>query len=64
MDGLRVQGLFGLIVLVLDVWAVINVVQSDESMTKKVIWVVAILLLPLLGFLLWIFIGPRKGSAA
>ncbi|MBL8658568.1 MAG: PLDc N-terminal domain-containing protein, partial [Rhodospirillales bacterium] len=50
MEGLRVQGLFGLIVLVLDVWAIINVVQSNESMMKKAIWVVVILLLPLLGF--------------
>lgn len=63
MEGLRVQGLFGLIVLVLDVWAIINVVQSNESMMKKAIWVVVILLLPLLGFLLWIIVGPRKGSA-
>ncbi|MBL8660621.1 MAG: PLDc N-terminal domain-containing protein [Rhodospirillales bacterium] len=56
--------MFGLIVLVLDVWAIINVVQSNESMMKKAIWVVVILLLPLLGFLLWIIIGPRKGSTA
>lgn len=63
MEGLRVQGLFGLIVLVLDVWAIINVVQSNKSMMKKAIWVVVILLLPLLGFLLWIIVGPRKGSA-
>lgn len=63
MEGLRVQGVFGLIVLALDIWAIIHVVQSGASMAKKVIWVIVILLLPLVGFLLWLVLGPRKGTA-
>jgi hypothetical protein len=58
----RVEGLFGLIVLALDVWAIIHVVQSDMSMAKKVLWVILILLLPLVGFLIWLLLGPRKGK--
>jgi hypothetical protein len=62
MEGVRVEGLFGLIVLALDVWAIIHVVQSDMSMAKKVLWVILILLLPLVGFLIWLLLGPRKGK--
>lgn len=64
MEGVRVEGLFGLVVLALDVWAIIHIVQSGTSTGKKVLWVVLILLLPLVGFLIWLLLGPRKGGAS
>jgi hypothetical protein len=60
MEGLRVGGLFGLIVLALDIWALIHIVQSSASMGSKVLWVLLILILPLIGFLLWLLLGPRR----
>jgi succinate dehydrogenase/fumarate reductase cytochrome b subunit len=63
MEGMRVEGLFGLVVLAVDVWAIIHIVQSTTSTGKKVLWVVLILLLPLLGFLIWLLAGPRKKQA-
>ncbi len=57
--GIEVGGLFGLIILVLDVFAIIKVVQSGASTGSKVLWVVIILLLPLLGLLLWYLAGPK-----
>jgi hypothetical protein len=60
MEGLRVGGLFGLIVLALDIWALIHIVQSGASMGNKVLWVLLILILPLIGFLLWLLLGPRR----
>ena len=60
MEGMRVGGVFGLIVLALDVWALIYVVQSGASTGGKVLWVLLILLLPVVGFLLWLVLGPRK----
>ena len=55
--------LFGLIVLIADVWAIINVFQSSADTGKKVLWTVLILLLPVLGFILWYFLGPKTGGA-
>lgn len=52
-------GFGGLIVLVLDVWALVHVVQSSATTGKKVLWIVLILLLPILGFILWLLLGPR-----
>lgn len=59
--GVEVGGLFGLIVLVLDIWAIIKTIESGATTGSKVIWTLLILLLPLLGFVLWFFLGPRKG---
>jgi succinate dehydrogenase/fumarate reductase cytochrome b subunit len=60
---MQYQGIGGLIVLVADVWAIINVLQSGADTTKKVIWTVLIILLPVLGFVLWFFLGPKSGRA-
>jgi len=57
--GIEVGGLFGLLILIADVWAIINVVQSWKPTATKVAWVVLILLLPLLGLIIWFFAGPR-----
>jgi hypothetical protein len=52
-------GIGGFILLALDIWALISVIGSNETTGKKVIWVIAILLLPLVGFILWLLFGPR-----
>ena len=57
--GVEVGGLFGLIILVLDVWAIIKVIGSSAGTGSKVIWVVLILLLPVLGVILWFLFGPK-----
>jgi succinate dehydrogenase/fumarate reductase cytochrome b subunit len=57
------QGLGGLIVLVADVWAIISIVQSGASTGNKVLWVVIVAVLPVVGFILWYFLGPRTGRA-
>ncbi len=56
---LEVGGLFGLIVLVLDVWAIVSIVGSSAGVGAKVLWVLLVLLLPVLGFILWLIFGPR-----
>ncbi len=56
----EVGGFFSLLLLVIDIWAIVNVAGSDSSNAKKVIWIVAIILLPLLGFIAWFLLGPRS----
>jgi hypothetical protein len=56
---LEVGGLFGLIILVLNVYAIVKIVQSSASTGAKVLWIVVILLLPVLGLLLWLLFGPK-----
>jgi hypothetical protein len=57
------SGLGGLLVLAGDIWAIINILQSSADNTKKLIWILVVLLLPLLGLVLWFFLGPRGSKA-
>jgi hypothetical protein len=61
---MEIGGLFGLLILIADVWAIVNVVQSGATTGKKVLWIVLILLLPILGLILWLLLGPRGGGRA
>src|SRR5262249_31985903 len=56
--NVQVTGLLGLIVLVLDVYAIVKIVGSGASTGSKVLWVVLILLLPFIGLILWWLLGP------
>ncbi len=60
--GIEVGGLLGLIILVANIWAIINVIGSPATTGAKVLWVVLILLLPVLGLILWLIMGPRKSA--
>ena len=60
---MQYQGLLGLLILIADVWAIVNIVQSGADTGRKVLWVVLVIVLPLLGLLLWFFLGPRTGRA-
>jgi hypothetical protein len=55
-------GIFGLIVLALDIWAIVPVVNSNAASGTKVIWVLVILILPILGFIAGYFAGPRAAA--
>ncbi|MDB6049429.1 MAG: hypothetical protein JWR17_2175 [Pseudomonas sp.] len=57
--GTTFNGLIGLIILALDIWAIINVMKSGAEVGMKIIWVLLILLLPVLGLIIWAIAGPR-----
>lgn len=58
--NIEVGGFFGLIILILDIWAIINVVNSNASTGSKVLWVLLILFLPVVGLIAWFLLGPKK----
>ena len=60
--GIEVGGLIGLLILIADVWAIVNVLGSSASTGAKVFWTVFILVLPRLGLIVWLFAGPRKAA--
>ena len=57
------RGLLGLLILAGDIWAIVNIAQSSASNEKKLIWILAVVLLPILGLILWFFLGPRDRKA-
>lgn len=60
--NLNVGGPLGLIILILDLWAIVSTIGSRASTGTKVLWVLLIVFLPLLGVILWFFLGPRAAK--
>lgn len=57
------SGLIGLLILIADVWAIVNIFQSGESTDTKALWIVLVLVLPVLGLAIWYFAGPKTSSS-
>ena len=60
---LGVSGIFGILILIADIWAILSIAQSSASMGHKVLWIVLVLLLPVVGLIIWFLLGPRTGKA-
>jgi hypothetical protein len=55
-------GIFGLLVLVADIYAIISIISSRVSFGAKALWTLLVLVLPILGFVIWFFAGPRGNA--
>ncbi len=62
MGMFSLNGFWGLIILVLDIWALVSIFQSNRDTGAKVLWALLVILLPVLGFLIWLVAGPRSSS--
>ncbi len=60
MFDLQLNGPIGLLILIAVIYAIVKTVQSRAGTLTKVLWIVAIVLLPVLGFILWLIFGPRS----
>ena len=52
--------LIGLVILVLDIIAILDCVKSSLDKTKKIIWIVVIIVFPLIGLVLYYVIGKKQ----
>ena len=52
--------LFGLVVLVLDVIAILECIKSPLTSAKKAVWIILIIILPVVGMVLYFLIGKKK----
>lgn len=57
-------GFVVLIYLILTIWSVIHIIQSNAAPMAKAIWIVAVCFLPYLGFVIWFLFGPRAVKRA
>jgi hypothetical protein len=60
--GIEIGGPVGLIILILDIWAILKIIDSSATTGSKVLWIVLILVLPLLGLIIWWLFGPSGGK--
>lgn len=52
-----------LVVFVMDAWSIGAVLGSDAGGRRKARWVLALVFLPVVGFLVWLRRGPRPQRA-
>lgn len=57
-------GVGGFILLVLNIWAIVSIIGSREGTGAKVLWTLLVLILPVIGFIVWLLAGPRSAKAA
>ncbi|QBF29962.1 PLDc N-terminal domain-containing protein [Thalassococcus sp. S3] len=58
----EIAGIGGFILLILNIWAIVSVIGSSASTGTKVLWVLLILVLPLIGVIAWLILGPRASK--
>ncbi|RLJ51962.1 phospholipase D-like protein [Litoreibacter meonggei] len=51
--------LFALIIFALDIWAIASIFNSKVETAQKALWIALVLFLPIIGFLIWYFAGPK-----
>ncbi len=52
-------GIIGLIVLILDIIAIVSILQSGKSIGWKVLWTLFVLLLPVIGMIHYFVVGKK-----
>lgn len=58
------EGLIGLVILALDIYAIIQILGSGASTAAKIGWSLLVLLLPVVGLIIWALAGPRGRAPA
>jgi hypothetical protein len=53
------EGAFGLIHLIVAIWAILSIFNSSASTGAKILWTLLVLLLPLIGLIIWFLAGPK-----
>lgn len=51
--------LIWLIIFVIDVVVILDIIRSNKDTEKKILWIIAVILLPVLGPILYYVIGKR-----
>ena len=53
------NSLIGLIILILDIVAVVEIIRRPMDTTKKILWILVIVAFPIVGLLLYYFLGRK-----
>ena len=59
---MEATGIIGLLILFGDIYAILKIAQSSAANGSKALWILVVLVLPLVGLILWFFLGPGSRS--
>ncbi len=57
---MEISGILGFLILIADIYAVLQIAQSSSSNGKKALWIAIVIVLPVLGLILWYLMGPGR----
>lgn len=57
------EPILALVILAVDIWAIVQILQSGHTSGSKLFWVLIIICLPVLGLLAWLVAGRRSAPA-
>lgn len=57
-------GILGLLVLIANIYALVKTWGSGASTGAKLLWTLLILVLPVIGFIVWLLAGPKGATRA
>ena len=58
------ETLVGLMILALDIYAIVRILDSSATTAAKVGWSLLVILLPVIGLLIWALAGPDGRAKA
>lgn len=53
-------GILGLVVLIADIWAILDILKGGKDTGKKILWIALVVILPIIGLILYILMGKKK----
>ena len=51
--------LISLIILIIDIVVILDIIRSNKDTEKKVLWIIAVIFLPILGPILYYVLGKK-----
>jgi hypothetical protein len=52
--------LLSFIILIIDIIVIVDIVKSNKDTERKILWIIAVVFLPLLGPVLYYFVGKNR----
>ena len=52
--------LLSLLILIIDILVIVDILRSNKETEKKILWIIAVVFLPVLGPILYYFIGKNR----
>jgi hypothetical protein len=52
--------LISFLILIIDIVVILDIIKSHKDTEKKILWIIAVVFLPVLGPILWYVLGKGK----
>ena len=54
------EAIFGLLILIADIYAIVKIIQSSADGLKKLLWILGVIIFPVVGLIVWYLAGPGR----